>query len=49
MLDCLEKVVVVIPINPDGLTLWYPERKFFLLEKKIRRDWLAQIPVPEQE
>ena len=35
--------------NPDGLTLWYPERKFFLLGKKIRRDWLAQIPVPEQE
>ena len=33
--------------NPNGVTLWYPERKFFLLGKKIRRDWLAQIPVPE--
>ncbi len=38
-----------ITANPDGVTLWYPERKFFLLGKKIRRDWLAQIPVPEQE
>lgn len=30
----------------DGLTLWYPERKFFLLGKKISRSWLAEFPVP---
>lgn len=33
--------------TPDGLMLWYPERKFFLLGRKITREWLATIPVPE--
>ncbi len=32
----------------DGLMLWYPERKFFLLGKHITRAALAEIPVPER-
>jgi len=34
--------------TPEGITLWYPERKFFLLGKKITRAALADIPVPEK-
>lgn len=32
----------------EGLILWYPERKFFLLGKRIARSWLAEMPVPER-
>jgi hypothetical protein len=32
----------------EGLILWYPERKFFLLGKHIRRSWLAEMAVPER-
>ena len=32
--------------TPDGLTLWYPERKFFLLGKTISRTSLADVAVP---
>ena len=32
----------------DGLILWYPERKFFLLGKRITRAWLGEIPVPDR-
>ncbi len=31
--------------HKDYLTLWYPDRKFFLLKKKIFFDWLKEIPV----
>ena len=34
--------------NEDGITLWYPERKFFLLGKKITRASLAEIAVPDE-
>jgi hypothetical protein len=30
----------------DGLVLWYPERKFFLLGKKITREYLSTMEVP---
>jgi hypothetical protein len=30
----------------DGVVLWYPDRKFFLLGKRIRSDWLLQFSVP---
>lgn len=36
-----------VTADDGGLVLWYPERKFFLLGKRIPRSLLEQIPVPE--
>lgn len=36
-----------VTTTEDGLVLWYPERKFFLLGKRIRRKMLQGLPVPE--
>ena len=33
--------------DQDGLVLWYPDRKFFLLGKKITRGFLSTLAVPE--
>ncbi|MEZ5278292.1 MAG: sialidase family protein [Opitutaceae bacterium] len=33
----------------DGVMLWYPDRKFFLLGREIRHDYLATLPVPTME
>jgi hypothetical protein len=33
--------------SEDGIVLWYPDRKFFLLGREIRQKDLALIPVPE--
>ena len=33
----------------EGLMLWYPDRKFFLLGKEIKPAWLSTLAVPEQE
>ena len=30
----------------DGIVLWYPERKFFLLGKRIERESLRSLIVP---
>jgi hypothetical protein len=35
-----------VTYDADGLVLWYPERKFFLLGKKITREFLADLVVP---
>ena len=32
----------------DGLILWYPERKFFLLGKRLTREMVLTLKVPEQ-
>ena len=32
--------------DDGGLVLWYPDRKFFLLGKKITRGLLAGMAVP---
>ncbi len=32
----------------DGIVLWYPDRKFFLLGKKIRRDQVQGLEVPQE-
>ena len=32
----------------EGMILWYPDRKFFLLGKKIRRDSVLALPIQEQ-
>ncbi|HNZ18165.1 MAG TPA: sialidase family protein [Candidatus Hydrogenedentes bacterium] len=35
--------------NRNGqVVLWHPDRKFFLLGKKITADWLATLTVPER-
>lgn len=34
-----------VTYSPDGLILWYPDRKFFLLGKHITRAQLAQMAV----
>jgi hypothetical protein len=31
----------------DGHILWYPDRKFFLLGKRVQSKMLAEMPVPE--
>ena len=36
-----------VTATDDGVILWYPERKFFLLGKKITREWLSQMTVPD--
>lgn len=33
----------------DGMILWYPDRKFFLLGREIRQSELDLIPVPEPQ
>jgi hypothetical protein len=35
-----------VTYDQDGLVLWYPERKFFLLGKKIGREFLSILDVP---
>lgn len=37
-----------VTTNAEGLVLWYPDRKFFLLGKKITREFLAEISVPPE-
>ena len=36
-----------LTIEKDGPVFWYPDRKFFLLGKKIGRDLLDSLPVPK--
>ena len=31
----------------EGVMLWYPDRKFFLLGREIKRAWLSTLPVPD--
>jgi hypothetical protein len=33
-------------VRNGNAVLWYPERKFFLLGKKITPDFLADLQVP---
>lgn len=37
-----------VTIRNDMPVLWYPERKFFLLGKKMPLAWLAKMKVPER-
>ncbi|NQU44653.1 exo-alpha-sialidase [bacterium] len=37
-----------LTIDDESPILWYPERKFFLLGKRIRREMLDEMAVPEQ-
>jgi hypothetical protein len=32
----------------EGVMLWYPDRKFFLLGREIKRAWLSSLPVPDR-
>lgn len=36
-----------VTATSDGVVLWYPDRKFFLLGKRIPHAWLADIAVPQ--
>ncbi len=36
-----------VTTDDDGLVLWYPDRKFFLLGKRISRTFLSSVSVPE--
>ena len=32
----------------EGVMLWYPDRKFFLLGREIKRTWLTTLTVPDR-
>ena len=35
-----------LTVRKGNVVLWHPDRKFFLLGKKITPAWLADLPVP---
>jgi hypothetical protein len=37
-----------VTVRNGSFVLWHPDRKFFLLGKRITDDWLADLTVPAE-